>query len=356
MSDCNLTSVIQDTECIGASLVKINNNFTNLDEIACSLQATLNSLLAGTVSSVANIRLSLSNQTPYPSTSITSNVVYLHALNGNTVSLWDNNSNKWVVRTFPNIVSFPLTNLTPNTNYDIFLWWDGNGLRSEFVAWPDSNPGAALPAIGKQDGVLVKSGDSSKRLIGCLRTTTANTTEVTLGRTAAIGGSHPKIFLWNLYNQTPISFSILDSGQGIFPGGTLRYWQSTTAGDNAGADGPFEKFGGSGNNKVSYISRDTETISLNTITYIYDNICFYYGFSLDVETPMVSDLQQKTPGTPIWESCVPGPLTMTYINTVQAGYHYMQIVSMTYANQLQRVLAWTGDRHSYGTFGTLAAY
>jgi hypothetical protein len=355
MSDCNLTSVIQDTECIGASLVKINNNFTNLDELTCSLQATLNALLAGTASSSANIRLSLSNQTPYPSTSITGSSIFLHAVNGNTVSLWDQLANKWVVRTVPNVTQFSLNGLAANTNYDIYLYWDGSGLRLEFVTWGNNDVGAAPPETGKQDGVLVKPGTPSKRLIGCLRTTSANTTEVSLGRTAVLGGSHPKIFLHNIYNQVPISFSILDIGPSQNPGG-IKYWQTTASGDNAGnaPNGPFEMFGSSANNRVSFITRATQTATLNTVTYLLDAICTYFGFSIDIATPMVSDITSR--GTPIWEGCAAGPLTQTWNNTIGSGYHFVQVVSMTYANQLQRYLTWTGDRHSYGTFGSLAAY
>jgi len=44
MATCNTTSIIFDTECIGDSLLTINNNFTNLDSSLCQLGQNLLSL------------------------------------------------------------------------------------------------------------------------------------------------------------------------------------------------------------------------------------------------------------------------------------------------------------------------
>jgi hypothetical protein len=41
MSNCNLTQSISGTECIGDSLVKINNNFSSLDTVVCTLSTNI---------------------------------------------------------------------------------------------------------------------------------------------------------------------------------------------------------------------------------------------------------------------------------------------------------------------------
>jgi len=46
MSDCNYTSIIYEQECIGDSLVKINNNFNNLNGAVCDLESNLSTLSA----------------------------------------------------------------------------------------------------------------------------------------------------------------------------------------------------------------------------------------------------------------------------------------------------------------------
>lgn len=54
MSNCNYTSIIYEQECIGDSLVKINNNFNNLDNATCDLNANLSTLSAGITAFITN--------------------------------------------------------------------------------------------------------------------------------------------------------------------------------------------------------------------------------------------------------------------------------------------------------------
>jgi hypothetical protein len=46
MSDCNYISLIYEQECIGDSLVKINNNFNNINSAVCDLEANQSTLSA----------------------------------------------------------------------------------------------------------------------------------------------------------------------------------------------------------------------------------------------------------------------------------------------------------------------
>ncbi len=364
------TNFISEEECIGDSLETINTNFSALDvAVQNSTQATntavqgltgnVTELLKG-IHNIMNIRMSLSNTTAITTTDIKNATnLYIHPYNGAVVSLWNTTINRWELKQFSSIITVSLASLMADTNYDIYLHFSSGNFQVEFVAWPSQAAGSVPPATGSQNGILVKSGEPNKRLIGCLRTTNAGQTEVSFGRVAAVGGSHPKLFVWNLYNQHPASFSILETGtvNGYSTG--INGWTSTAAGATAAANGPFEKFGGVNafNNKISFISRAPQAVNLNTTAYVKNATPFYFTYSLNLETPTVSQFFSRTPGIPIFEATSGGlAVVPAYTNTIVSGYHYLQLVSMTYATKTQVYVTWTGDRHSYGTIGTLATY
>lgn len=370
-STCNFTDEINENECIGDSLQTINTNFKDLEVSLCQAVSDIANLankisaIRPGVQSLMNIRMSLSPSQAIGITDILSTTLYVHPYNGNAVTLWNTTKNEWETRQFNSILSVNLSQAgaqAPNSNYDVFLFYDEStsSYKVECVLWDSHVAGAAPPAIGLQDGVFVKPGQPNKRLIGCLRTTnTAGQTEISFGRISLFGGSYPKIYIWNLYNQEPASFSILETGT---PSGGINRWTSTGAGDTGNTNGPFERFGninpstGINGNKVSFICREPQVVTLNSVHYVENNICYYFGASLDLETPTVAQLFQKTPGVPIYELCSAGNLPFSYTNTVQSGYHFVQMVSMTYSGQTQNYLTWTGDRHSYGTIGTISNY
>jgi len=378
-STCNFATEIDENECIGDSLETINTNFSAVEVSLCNtiqelnnLKATVGSLLGG-IQTLMNIRMSLSPTQPITTTDITSTTLYIHPYNGDAITLWNPSINSWEVKQFPTTLSFNLALVgaqTPNRNYDIYLYWDTPSLtyKIECIPWTDQTLGVLPPQLGVQDGILVKPGESNKRLIGCVRTTESTSplgqTTVSFGKTAAFGGSYPKLFLWNLYNQQPASFSILETGVDV---GGLNAWESTLNGDNAGGvgpagNGPFEPFGnvipstGQYGNKVEFITRQPIIAALQSIHYTGRNVCFYFGYSLDIQTPTAQQIFQKTPGIPIYESCRNGDLSQSFYSTINPGHHYIQLISMTYANQTQQYLTWTGDRHSYGTIGTISAF
>lgn len=351
------TTAFNETDCIGDCYEPINNSLDNLDTAVQNISGNVTELLGG-IHNIMNIRMSLSNTTAITTTDIKSATnLYIHPYNGAVVSLWNTTINRWELKQFSSIITVSLSSLAANMNYDIYLHFSSGSFQVEFVAWASQVAGATPPATGSQNGILVKSGEPNKRLIGCLRTTNnPGQTEVSFGRVAAVGGSHPKLFVWNLYNQHPASFSILETGTVNGYSTSINGWTSTAAGATAAANGPFEKFGGV-NNKISFISRTPQAVNLNTTTYVKNAIAFYFAYSLNRETPTVSQYFSQTPGIPIFEAGTGGLAVVTaYTNTIAPGYHYLQLVSMTYIGQAQVYITWTGDRHSYGTTGTLTTY
>lgn len=180
------------------------------DDLAIS-PATLIEALGDAVKSVVNCRISLSSTSAIPDSNQIGNTIYLHPYNGNEIALYSTITGRWGVRRFGGVQSFSLSAASAaETNYDVYIQdTDPTNpttptLTATFVAWSgDRTP----PSRDSQDGILVKDGDPTQRLIGVIRTTSAGESEIRLGGT--INGSdsndYPKMYLANLYNLYDVS-------------------------------------------------------------------------------------------------------------------------------------------------------
>lgn len=73
-----------------------------------------------------------------------------------------------------------------------------------------------------QDGILVKSGATTRRLVGAILMSAANTTEDVGGGASSQHGA--KRFIWNLYNRRPRPFGVYD-GTASWPPASTGYEQ-----------------------------------------------------------------------------------------------------------------------------------
>lgn len=358
MAECYgnlIVDKIARTECIGNSLIKINKNFADLDAAICRANNgsdEFKTLVSTNVfPHIAECRLSLSLTDPAPKTDIkNAQNIYLHPYGGNKVALWNVGAERWELKTLTTVIEKDLLSCNADTNYDIFLHHDGLNFLIELQEWTDSAAGGLPPILDDKDGIPVKQLEPNKRLIGCLRTVLACQTEMSFGKTPIQGGSHPKLFLWNAYNQLPVHFSILDRRGDGYSGGT---WVTTTSGDNAQSNGPFESLGASVNNRVSFIKRDSTILTLNSVHTCENAARFYFVHSLNQATPTVTTFFANTPGVPIYESY--GSQAMTYMshNLISPGYHFVQLATMTYTEQPVTFNMWKmNNRHAYGTTGS----
>ena len=180
-----------------------------------SVVGTLATSFGGMAPINTGVRMSLDPLTPTPTTDrigTNANTIYLHPYKGNTLPLYNTTTNSWVFEKINSILSFPLVGTGSNTNFDIFAYKTGSGsITLEYVPWTNSSAGisAASPKI-LIDGVFVKSGQNNKRFLGCTRTTITGQSEQSFGSSVP-GGSHPKQFLWNAYNQISVSCYSFDS-------------------------------------------------------------------------------------------------------------------------------------------------
>jgi hypothetical protein len=130
--------------------------------------------------------------------------VYYTPHTHNRIGLYDGTS--WTLHAFAEL-TLALGTLTSGKNYDVFLYDNAGTLTLEFsAAW--TNDTTRADALTTQDGVYVKSGATTRRYLGTIRTTSTTTTEDSCGgSTTQVGG---KRFVWNHYNRVHRPIGVVD--------------------------------------------------------------------------------------------------------------------------------------------------
>ena len=258
------TQRINRSECIGNSLVTINDNFKNLDEAACELNndvIEINNNIGGVSPLLCGFRLSLDPNSPVPTNNrigTFANTLWLHPYNGSLFSLYDNVTNNWNSFRLTGPASVSLAGLAADRNHDIYLYKNASGTVSlEIQAWPANHgPGGAPPTRQFQDNVIVKSGDPTKRFVGCLRTTEVAGQSEQSFMGYADGGFHSRQYLWNAQSKINVMSAGFDiqeytiTGLGPIGDTGIRRANQATA-SNAGR-----------NNRFSFIVGDTTGVDV----------------------------------------------------------------------------------------------
>lgn len=127
--------------------------------------------------STQGLRLTLRTGEPIPSVDTTSgSILYFTPHRHGSVSIFDGTN--WIERV-TNEVNLTLSSLTINKNYDVFATWTGSAVAIELgPAWTSDT--ARSTAVVRSSGVLVKSGDATRRYVGSIRTNSTTTTQDTL--------------------------------------------------------------------------------------------------------------------------------------------------------------------------------
>lgn len=137
---------------------------------------------------VADGRLTTESGVPISTSDRTAqSTLYYTPFTGNQIALYDGSA--WSLHTFTER-SLALSGLTSGKNYDVFLYNNAGTLTLELsAAW--TNDTDRTDALTTQDGVWVKSGATTRRYLGTIRTTGTTTTEDSL----------TKRFVWNAQNR-----------------------------------------------------------------------------------------------------------------------------------------------------------
>lgn len=111
-----------------------------------------------------NGRLTLESGVPVSTTDQSAKaVLYFTPYRGNDIGLYSGTS--WSVLTFSEL-SLSLSGYIAGRPYDIFAWDNGGAVALESTAWTNSSTRAT--ALTLQDGILVRSGDATRRYLGTI--------------------------------------------------------------------------------------------------------------------------------------------------------------------------------------------
>jgi len=162
------------------------------------------------------LRLTLTTGTPVTTSDVTAaSTLYLTPYLSQQIALFDG-TDWWEYQTTE--ISLSLSSLTSGKNYDVFAYWTGSVVALELsAAW--STDTARTDALTTQDGVLVKSGVTTRRYLGTIRTTSTTTTE----------DSYAKRFVWNYYNRTRRPMKVIESANSWTYSGVARPYNNNTA-------------------------------------------------------------------------------------------------------------------------------
>ncbi|MGJ5177418.1 hypothetical protein ACQR16_06000 [Bradyrhizobium oligotrophicum] len=168
-------------------------------------------------------RLSLTSGVAETSADVTSaTTLYYGQAKGDVLAVFEPSTGRWVLRKFTE-PSLSLSGATANQAFDVFAYDTGSTIGLETLAW--TNDTTRATAITKQDGIDVKSGDPSRRLIGSFQT---------IGTTGQTEDSHSKRFLSNRYNEVPRFMYATD------PAGSWTYSTASYRQANNNAANQFE--------------------------------------------------------------------------------------------------------------------
>ena len=227
-------------------------------------QAAPKSYADGTTKSICQGRLTLTTGVPETTSDVTAaTTLYFTPLNGDLIGLY--NGSSWGTLTFTE-ASLSLGGLTVNTIYDIYGYDYEGSLTLESVAWTNNTTRAT--ALTTQNGIYVKTGDTTKRYLGTIRITDVE---------GQCEDSVSKRFVWNLYNQVERSGRTYNSNAS---------WSYTTAAwreyNNGVGQVQFEFITGITNNNFRIAATQVATGMTSTV---------YLGLALDGATQTTYQFQ-----------------------------------------------------------------
>ena len=265
-------------------------------------------------SSVQDFRLSLTSDVPLTTSDVTgATTIYCTPYIGNCIALYVLGG--WVKRISKQF-SLALGTLTSGKVYDVFCY-DNSGVPTlEFLVW--TNDTTRATALAYQDGVLVKSGDATRRYMGSFYTTATTTTEDSKGNR----------YLWNYYNRAKKYMLRLESAGS---------WNYTTA--------TWRKANNNTANQLNFlvgVSEDAiqahlSVICFNSTSGVYSGV----GLALD----WTSGEPSAPPLSFITSTGATFYLhhTANYESLVSDGRHYIAWVEYCTASGTQ---SWDGGTHS----------
>ena len=183
-----VVKVFDGTDDISIGTINATTNLFAAANAASSTNPNLTGTISGSAApKINNFRLTLTTGVPVTTSDVTAaSTIFLTPYNGNQIALFT--AGQWVLLTSAQ-VSIALSGLTSNRPYDVFAYNNAGTVTLETLVW--TNDTTRATALAYQDGVLVRSGDATRRYLGTFYALTATTTE----------DSEANRYLYNYYNR-----------------------------------------------------------------------------------------------------------------------------------------------------------
>lgn len=169
------------------------------------------------VSAAQDFRLTLTTATPVTTADVAgATTVYCTPYKGRVIALW--NGAAWQNYT-SNEFSIALGTLTSGKPYDVFCYQNAGVPTLELgTAWTNDTTRAV--ALAYQNGILVKSGDATRRYLGTFYTTATTTTEDSVANR----------YLYNYYNKASRQMKRRETtASWVYTTATIRQANGSTA-------------------------------------------------------------------------------------------------------------------------------
>lgn len=179
---------------------------------------------------IADGRLTLVSGTPVPSADVTTaRTLYYTPYIGNGIVLYDGSS--WGLYSFTEL-SLSFLGASSSSVYDLFAYVSSGTVTLERQIWSTST--TRLTNLTRQDGVLVKSGDATRRYLGTIRTSS--------DVNGAIDDTRTTRTVWNYYNRVQRSIEVADAtASWTYTTATWRQARATATNQAAVVNGWIEE-------------------------------------------------------------------------------------------------------------------
>ena len=270
---------------------------------------------------MASGRLTLTSGTPVLTGTVSAaGTVYFTPYKGNQISLYTGSA--WKLMTFSEL-SITLSTLSASTAYDVFAYDNAGTVALETVAWTNATTRAT--ALTSQDGVMVKSGATTRRYLGSFITDSLKQCSVTFG-SAAAGGGAAQVDLWNNNNRVMFSTAVTD---------TTDSWNYTT--------NTWRASNNSNTNRVTlFIGLDEDGVNVSAMGQVGGNaVTKWIGVGLDSTSATASN--SLVPSITALTNVFSG--IATYSGRPGIGQHYFQWLEKSTAGG---TTTWYGDNAADG--------
>lgn len=193
----------------GASTITIGGSVTYSGAFTFTGTLTANTSVtfptSGTLLTSASIntyeaegRLTLTTNVPVTTADVTAaTTLYYTPYVGDHIALFDGSST-WTTLTFTQLsIAVPSTT---NTMYDVWIFNSSGTATLELLAW--TNDTTRATALTYQNGILVKTGATTRRYVGSIRTT---------GSSGQTEDSLAKRYVWNYYNRVQRQMRVVET-------------------------------------------------------------------------------------------------------------------------------------------------